>query len=240
MADFYRESDAAAELFFYLISATTALPITGETGQPQVRKQGGSWVTSGVGSLAESGNGYYRCAVDLTNGTLATVVGDLIDGRVKTTNAAEAPSLNEIQVIDDLAHQRLIEGAASIILGPVVGGLTVSNFIGEPQRLAMFQGEAKTFLLTVLDPAGAPVNLVPFNLRFVVESLAEPRSAQFTRLESSGHITVSGAGNNIANVSVTGTNSAISAIKYEWRLWDDAGDQVLMYGDFHVIPTSDV
>lgn len=237
MADIYSIADTAAELFFYLVNSSTALPETGETGQPEVRIQGGSWVTSGVSALSESGSGHYTCTVDLTDGTLGASAGDIIDGRVKTTNAAEAPSLNEILVVAQLGYDRQVSGAASIIIGPVVSSADAANFIGEPSELAIFKKEAKTFLLTVLDANGDAVDLSAMTLRFVVESTA---AAARTVIFSSTSITVTGASNEIANVAVTSTNSNVAASdNYEWRLWDDTGEQVLLHGQFSVVGTSE-
>lgn len=237
MADDYSIEDTAAELFFYLIDPTTGLPRTGETGTPEIRKQGGSWLTDGVSALSESGNGHYWCTVDLTDVTLAPAAGDIIDGRVKTTNAAEAPSLNEIGVVSQLGYQRQILGAASIVIGPVVTSPDAANFVGETTALAMFKKEAKTFLLTVLDADDAVVDISGMTLRFTVETRDVSRTVVFTK--SGASITVSGASNEIANVAVLAADSNVTADTYDWRLWDDSTSQVLLHGPFDVLSTSE-
>lgn len=124
-------------------------------------------------------------------------------------------------------------GGVSVTIGPIVGSRNPTNSVGSPVSLEMFQTEAKTFALTVLDGAGAVVDLSSKTLRFLVETQADPAVAKFD--VEKPPITVSGVGNNIANVPVSALQSAISAGTYDWRLWDAATDAMLLWGTLQIM-----
>ena len=97
----------------------------------------------------------------------------------------------------------------------------------------MFQGEAKTFSLTVLDTNNAAVDLSGLTLRFAVMDVNG--KGQFD--VEDGLISRSGASSEIAGVSVSATDSATAASDWHWRLLDvtHAGaPQVLLQGSFLV------
>ncbi len=132
---------------------------------------------------------------------------------------------------------KLAQGAgsgATILLGPLVSDHAPGNRTGSPVALEMFQGEAKTFSLTVLDANNVAVDLsAPMLLRFVV--LDVNGNGVFD--VEDGAITRSGTSNKIAGVAVTAVQSAVAAENLLWRLLDiraPTAPQVLLHGGFGI------
>ena len=107
MADLRIKTATTAKLFFYLVDATDGITAkTGEAGgQPQISVNGAAFSNTGVGTLVSMTNGHYYADVDLTNANLggtgaAAVAGDRVVGRYKSAATAEAPSLNQIHVVE--------------------------------------------------------------------------------------------------------------------------------------------
>lgn len=106
MADLRIRTDTTAKLFFYLVDATDGITAetgitTGSTGfSLQVSKDGSAWTTTGVGAWTEIGNGHYYVPVDISSAGLNCTVGQRVVGRVKADATAEAPSLNQIHVVE--------------------------------------------------------------------------------------------------------------------------------------------
>jgi hypothetical protein len=122
-----------------------------------------------------------------------------------------------------------------VVVGPIVGATNLLNFVPAPQTLAMHKKAKKIFVLTVLDANDAPVDLSGMTLRFRVETLAETSVSVF----ETSSITVSGANDEVANITVTDTDSDQTADEYRWILWDDDEPQSLMYGKFLLLNTSE-
>jgi len=107
--------------------------------------------------------------------------------------------------------------------------------IGDPLELVMFYGEEQVHVFTVTDVDGNVVDLSTMSLRFTVETTAATPIKQF----DAEAITVSGASNEVANVTIGDTQSDITPAVYQWRLWDDNGPTVYMHGTLAILSTSE-
>ncbi len=122
-------------------------------------------------------------------------------------------------------------------IGPLVASVTPANLVGSPAELQGFQLAAQDYVLTVLDADDDPVDLSGKTLQFHVETLSDKSDTQFT--VAAGSIVVSGGSNQIATISVTAVNTAIAADTYRWRLIDIAADDVLVFGNYVLLASTD-
>jgi len=127
--------------------------------------------------------------------------------------------------------------ALPIVVNPVVASQAVANLVPAALSLQMFANEAKTFSLTVLDAAGTPVSLAGKTLRLIVQPVSNTPTATF-KVENAA-MTVSGLSNEIANVPISHTQSAIAPDTYAWRLWDVTPNVVLANGTIKILPSTD-
>lgn len=105
MAQLVKKNESTAanrRLYFFLVDSATGLTgVTSAEGSPEISIDGGTWTTTGIGSLVEiggggAGNGYYYAELDQST---VNISSGIIQGRMKAVGAAEAPSLNQIQVV---------------------------------------------------------------------------------------------------------------------------------------------
>lgn len=132
---------------------------------------------------------------------------------------------------------KLAQGSMSPILGPVTSTINPGNRVNAPVALEMHQESQKVFSITVNDSAGDPVDLSAMTLRFVAHDSNDPTAEVFT-IEAVG-ITVSGTDDEIANVTVTPTESATATDEYLWKLWNvttASQEEVLQHGTFKIKP----
>jgi len=120
----------------------------------------------------------------------------------------------------------------NVILGAVQSATLPGNRTSSPVPLEMYQNEQKTFLLTVNDSSGDPVDLSAMTLRFVVHDENDTTAAVF-KVELPD-ITTSGVSNEIANVTVSAAKAATANSSLLWKLWDITGEQVLMSGNLKI------
>lgn len=126
-----------------------------------------------------------------------------------------------------------------IVVGPIVAGATAEHLVGQERPLALFRGEAKTFVLTVTDASGSAVDLIALGsaFKFIIETRADIPVVQLTL--SSG-MTISGAGNNVLTIPLTSIlTRPVNDGLYNWLLWDTTGEDVLLHGPMTVLPTSE-
>ena len=138
--------------------------------------------------------------------------------------------------LDTMVEFDLSPTFAAFILGPTSSTLDIANFVGVPNKLAIFKKESVTFVFTIKDINGVAVDMSGKALEFVVETIADPPVSQFAL--TGGSITVSGDDNEIVSVSVTSTDSDLDADKYQWRLWDTTAEIVFQHGTFEIVDTS--
>ncbi len=139
--------------------------------------------------------------------------------------------------LDTMVEFDLSPTFAAFALGPTSSTLDIANFVGVPNKLAIFKKEAVTFVFTIKDTNGVAVDMSGKTLRFTVETRADAPVNRFD--VTGGSITVGGDSNEIVSVSVTSTNSDLNAVKYQWRLWDDVSENVFQHGTFEIIDTSE-
>jgi hypothetical protein len=92
--------------------------------------------------------------------------------------------------------------------------------------------EDKTIAITVLDSAGAAVNLSAVALRWVL--LKSQGGTVLLQKVKPGTITVSGASSNVVNIPVvapTDYAAPLVAGVYAHELWDEDNDLLLAFGD---------
>jgi hypothetical protein len=131
-----------------------------------------------------------------------------------------------------LVGQNFAGGA--IIAGPITAVTQASQQVEAPVKLEMFALETRAFVLSVEDANGDPVDLDAITLRFIVHDSQKSPNAQFKIEDDS--IVVSGADNEIATVSVNGTQASAATTEWHWKLWDLTNSRVLMHGPFVVYP----
>ena len=125
-------------------------------------------------------------------------------------------------------------GGSTTIVGPLIGTVSVEDFIGDPVNLAVFQAEARLHLITVVDRDGVPIDLSSIDMRFVIETNVESPVTLLTLTP-----TVTGDNNEIANVQISEIQSAaLPATRHEWKLWNDDTTQVMMHGIYSVLPST--
>lgn len=130
MPDVHKTTDTSAKLYFWLVDAIDGLSAeAGEAGgQPEISVNGASFSSTGVGTLVHSGNGHYSSTIDLS--AISATVGDEIEGRYKSTNTAEAPSLNRIVVAGfDLSTMFTDYNLDHLLAAAAVGADVVDNSV---------------------------------------------------------------------------------------------------------------
>jgi hypothetical protein len=125
-------------------------------------------------------------------------------------------------------------GSASLIAGPVTSVTQASQQVEAPVRLEMFVEETRAFTVSVVDGNGDPIDLSAMTLRFVVHDSNKPTNAKF-KIEGGG-IVVSGDDDEIATITVTGTEASEIAEDWHWKLWNVASSRVLQHGPFVIKP----
>lgn len=110
------------------------------------------------------------------------------------------------------------------------------NRVGSPATLEMFRHDAKTFSLTVQDGAGDSVDLTGRTLRFVVIDGNHPHNDVFD--VEAGGITITGKTSEVANVTVSTSQSDLPDSTYVWRLRDVTSAATLAHGQFVVRASS--
>lgn len=134
MAQLVKKNDSDASrrrLFFFLVDAVDALtPETGVTGQPEVSVDGGAWAGEGsVSTLVEIGNGHYYADVAQT---VININSGTVIGRFKNAATAEAPSLNQLQVV---TYDWVNFGATILARIGTITGSGVNTILGFFQAL---------------------------------------------------------------------------------------------------------
>lgn len=122
----------------------------------------------------------------------------------------------------------------TIIMGPLVSAPNPVNQVGTQVTIQMFQTEAKSFGLTILDDNEAAVDTSGMTLRLVVRTIGETPEAVF-KVEDAA-ITRSGASNEIVTIPVSETQSDIAATVYAWVLWDIDTNAEIQHGLLEVLP----
>ena len=121
-----------------------------------------------------------------------------------------------------------------VIAGPVTSVTMAAQRVEAPVLLEMFAEETRALSMTVNDGNGDPINLSAVTLRFVVQDSNEPPGGEF-KIED-GEIARSGEDNEIATITVDGTQAPATTSEWHWRLWDLDNDRVLQHGPFRVLP----
>ncbi len=106
--------------------------------------------------------------------------------------------------------------------------VTVAIPSGQPARqdLVMVQGEAKTWVFTLTDLAGDPIDETGKTLKFVIEDLSHTYLAEVV----SPAIAISG---NVISVTVPDSVSASPASRV-YHLWNTTDDIVRVYGSLEI------
>ena len=120
-----------------------------------------------------------------------------------------------------------------MILGPGTSVTAASQRVEAPVVLEMHAEETRSFGVTVNDADGEPVDLDAITLRFVVHDSNRPPVGKF-KVED-GEIARSGDGNEIATITVDGTQAVAATTEWHWRLWDMDNDRVLQHGPFRIL-----
>lgn len=99
--------------------------------------------------------------------------------------------------------------------------------------------EDKTLLITVTDAAGDPVVLTGVSLLWRVIRDAGSPTVYLEKTDGAG-ITVTGAGNNIATISIVASTDYADLVGgiYRHELWDQDNNLLLSHGDCWVLPAS--
>jgi len=104
---------------------------------------------------------------------------------------------------------------------------TVSSGEVSSTRLNAYKGSAKSWAFTVVDEAGAAIDLSSKTVKLVVESQDGADAFVVTGI-------VSGAGNNIVTAATTSAHHA-TAGQYQWALKNTTDDGVLLgHGVYHI------
>ena len=146
------------------------------------------------------------------------------DTFVNTTDSLEA--IRDSQVII----------TPSITLGPAVSVNQPAQKVSSPVVLECFEGEAKSFVLTINDADGDAINLSAKTLKFVVEDNVNPPNSQFD--VDTPTITISGTDSNVATIPVTASDTGTPSLDFHWRLWDTVADLVYAHGPFKIFPST--
>ena len=111
----------------------------------------------------------------------------------------------------------------------------MSNRLPRAQALDMFQTAAKTFSIAVKDANEVAIDLTGKDMRMVVHDGQKPPVFKF----QSEVITITGTGNDHADVIVDISMSATANAHWRWELWDittTEGEAVLAHGAFKILP----
>ncbi|HOW70108.1 MAG TPA: hypothetical protein PKY77_05850 [Phycisphaerae bacterium] len=120
----------------------------------------------------------------------------------------------------------------TVVLGPVVGGQSPANQLGEPLILECHRGEAKVFTLTVLDADDLPIDLSGKTLAVVFAENQDDATAELFELGSS-YLTVTGDDDNVLLVTLGAVRTTTTPRTLRWQLWDRTNalaPQVLLHG----------
>jgi hypothetical protein len=188
-----------------------------------------------AGILADTVNIKTRLPAALVGGRMDGSVGDILavalaklfsvaSGETYATAVAQS-------VVKEIADNAAGGGGGTIVLGPLVASVDLANRLATPIAFEMFQHAEKEFVITVLDANGDPVDLSAMTLRFIVYDANDPPNTMFQMEDED--ITISGANNEIARVTVTATESATAADGL-WILWDVPTDTALARGSFAI------
>lgn len=189
---------------------------------------------------------------DAYNGTMAIITDQATSeqkavalisdytGASKTITLSADPAIFTMAATDNISVVAGVTDGiftAGVTIGPLVASVTPANLVGSPAELQGFQLAAQDYVLTVLDSDDNPVDLSAKTLQFHVETLSDKSVTQFT--VAAGSIVVSGGSNQIATVAVTAANTDIAADTYRWRLIDTAADDVLVFGNYVLLASTD-
>lgn len=99
--------------------------------------------------------------------------------------------------------------------------------------ITLYEGSASpSILITVVDSAGAAIDVSSSVLRFVAWANGDPTTVVWERESDSGHITV--ASQNQVTVTYTATET-VDAGSFRWALWDVTPKKVLASGPLEIL-----
>jgi hypothetical protein len=169
---------------------------------------------------------WVECVV-LSQEVYDTLFSTSLNVNVTAVNGTSQTAGDLVTLLNALAAQ--VNGLPAIVIQPVEADLT-SGRLSPALQFNIFRQEAKSFILTVVDENGDPVDLTAGALVFVVETAVEEPVEVFNIADA----VISGEFNNIVTIDITEVQSDISvAVKYQWKIWLD--DLVLQHGRFVVL-----
>lgn len=125
-------------------------------------------------------------------------------------------------------------GTVNVTLGAVVGTTIPANRTSSPITLEMFQAEAKSFVMTVNDADGDPVDLSALTLRFVVYDENDPPTGVFD--VEDGTMSKAGDDHETVTIPVSSSQSANANRNLRWILWNAGDEEALLNGSLEIKP----
>ncbi len=177
------------------------------------------WVQSGISEIGTDSGIYRVCLPDVVFATAGTyqIAGSNFDTAKRVVSS-------EINVVSN-----------TVVISPITA-TTSTQFFSNENLPSVAQGSAPIIPITCIDSNGAAVSLSGKTVRFVVTATNESTATPIFYRETGGTgITISGTGNNVANVQLATANTVSPCQGYYW-LWNITDSIALSTGSFSIVP----